>query len=119
MREPVTLQCVRALITEPEPEAEIPRGDITIRGVAWSGAAPISRVEVSLGGAWHMARLLGERSRQCWQWWKLSTRISQSDPLTLRARATDLAGRTQPDRADWNRLGYGNNSVQELPIRIV
>ena len=35
----------------------------------------------------------------------------------IRARATDLAGRTQPDRAEWNRLGYGNNAVQQVPVR--
>jgi hypothetical protein len=38
--------------------------------------------------------------------------------LTVRARATDLAGRTQPDMAEWNRLGYGNNAIQKVPIRI-
>jgi hypothetical protein len=32
-------------------------------------------------------------------------------PVTLRARATDLAGRTQPEYAEWNRLGYGNNAI--------
>jgi hypothetical protein len=36
----------------------------------------------------------------------------------LRARATDLAGRTQPERPEWNRLGYGNNVIQEVPIRV-
>jgi hypothetical protein len=40
--EPVTLQRVRALITEPAHEQELESGDLTIRGVAWSGAAPIA-----------------------------------------------------------------------------
>jgi hypothetical protein len=39
--------------------------------------------------------------------------------VTCAARATDLAGRTQPDQAEWNRLGYGNNGVQQVPLRIV
>jgi hypothetical protein len=30
----------------------------------------------------------------------------------------DLAGRTQPERAVWNRLGYGNNAIQVVPIRV-
>jgi len=38
---------VRALITEPTQGTEIDRGDITVRGVAWSGVAPIERVEVN------------------------------------------------------------------------
>ena len=36
---------------------------------------------------------------------------------TIRARATDLAGRTQPDKSEWNRLGYGNNVVHEVPVQ--
>jgi DMSO/TMAO reductase YedYZ molybdopterin-dependent catalytic subunit len=120
VREPVTLQQVRALITEPAPGQEIPCGELAIRGVAWSGAAQIARVEVGVeAGRWQEARLVGERKRHSWQWWELLTHVEISGPATLRARATDLAGRTQPQRAEWNQLGYGNNSIHELPIRIV
>jgi DMSO/TMAO reductase YedYZ molybdopterin-dependent catalytic subunit len=119
VREPVTLQRVRALITEPAPNQEAPRGELTVRGVAWSGAAPVARVEVSMNGDnWHDARLIGDRQRHRWQSWELITRVQDPGPLTVRARATDLAGRTQPDVAEWNRLGYGNNAIQQVPIRI-
>jgi len=119
-REPVSLQRVRALITEPRTDEEVPRGDLAIRGVAWSGAAPIARVEVSVGGGvWQEARLIGERRRHSWQWWELLTRVEQPGRLGLRARATDLAGRTQPERPEWNRLGYGNNAIQESLIEVV
>ena len=117
--EPVTLQRVRALITEPTPQTDVRAGELAIRGVAWSGAAPIARVEVSMnGGSWQEARLVSERNRTSWQWWELITRVEKSDQMILRARATDLAGRTQPDRAEWNRLGYGNNAIQEVPVRV-
>ena len=117
--EPVTLQRVRALITEPSPHTEVRAGELAIRGVAWSGAAPIARVEVSVnGGDWQEARLVSERNRYSWQSWELIARVEQSGDLILRARATDLAGRTQPERAEWNRLGYGNNAIQEVPIRV-
>jgi DMSO/TMAO reductase YedYZ molybdopterin-dependent catalytic subunit len=119
VREPVTLQQVRSLITEPEPGAEVRCGEVAIRGVAWSGAAPIARVEVSVGAGWQDARLVGERKRGSWQWWELLMRIDAPGPLAVRARATDLASRTQPDRAEWNRLGYGNNAVQPVPIRVI
>jgi DMSO/TMAO reductase YedYZ molybdopterin-dependent catalytic subunit len=118
-REPVTLQQVRALITEPAPHAAIHVGGVAIRGVAWSGAAPIARVEVSIGGAgWQEARLVGDRNRHSWQWWELITRVENPGRLTLRVRATDFAGRTQPERAEWNRLGYGNNTIHEVPIEV-
>jgi DMSO/TMAO reductase YedYZ molybdopterin-dependent catalytic subunit len=120
VREPVTLQRVRALITEPEPHQELPRGELAVRGVAWSGAAPVARVEVDVNtGVWQEARLIGERKRHSWQWWELITRLDQAGDLTLRVRATDLAGRTQPEVAEWNRLGYGNNAIQRVPIRVV
>jgi DMSO/TMAO reductase YedYZ molybdopterin-dependent catalytic subunit len=117
--EPVTLQRVRALVTEPSPHTEVSAGELAIRGVAWSGAAPIARIDVSVnGGDWQEARLVSERNRYSWQWWELITRVEKSEHLVLRARATDLAGRTQPERAEWNRLGYGNNAIQEVPIRV-
>lgn len=119
-REPVTLQKVRALITEPAPGQEAEPGELVVRGVAWSGAAPISRVEVSVdGGDWREARLVGERKRHSWQWWELIARFERSGDVTLRARATDLAGRSQPERAEWNKLGYGNNGIHEVTARIV
>jgi len=119
MREPVTLQRVRSLITDPSPGAEVRAGELAIRGVAWSGVAPIARVEVSVGGSpWREARLVGERNRHSWQWWELITRVEKANPVILRARATDLADRTQPERPEWNRLGYGNNAIQEVSIRV-
>ena len=119
VREPVRVQRVRSLITEPSPDAEVQPGELCIRGVAWSGAAPIARVAVSVGDSpWQDARLVGERRNYGWQWWELMTRVEQSGRLTLRARATDLADRTQPERGEWNRLGYGNNAIQEVPIRV-
>ena len=119
LREPVRLQRVRSIITDPAAGQDVTTGDLAIRGVAWSGAAPIEKVEVSIGGApWQTASLVGERRRHSWQWWELVTRIDRPGRLSLRARATDLAGRTQPERPDWNRLGYGGNAVQDLPVNV-
>ena len=119
VREPVTLQRVRALITDPAPNQGVQGGELAVRGVAWSGAAPIARVEVSVdGGSWQEARLLSERKRHSWQGWELITRVREPGVATLRVRGTDLAGCTQPERAEWNRLGYGNNAIQQVQIRI-
>jgi DMSO/TMAO reductase YedYZ molybdopterin-dependent catalytic subunit len=120
VRQPVTIQRVRALVTEPEPNVEIPRGEVAIRGVAWSGAAPIARVDVSVnGGDWQQAHLVGDRSGHSWLWWELIVRLDTAGVATIRARASDMADRIQPEQAEWNRLGYGNNAVQTVPIRII
>jgi DMSO/TMAO reductase YedYZ molybdopterin-dependent catalytic subunit len=119
VREPVTLMRVRSLITEPTPNDVVTRGDVAIRGVAWSGAAPIARVEVSVGdGPWQAASMRGQRHRHSWQWWELMTRIDQLGAVSVRARADDLAGRTQPVDQAWNRLGYGNNAVHNVVVKV-
>jgi DMSO/TMAO reductase YedYZ molybdopterin-dependent catalytic subunit len=116
-REPVTLQRVRALITEPSPHEAVELGDLAVRGVAWSGAAAIARVEVSVdGGPWQEARLVGDRHRHSWQWWELLTRLDRPGPFSLRVRATDLAGQSQSEQPEWNPLGYGNNAIQEMRL---
>ena len=120
VRDPVTLQRVRALITDPAGGDELPAGDVAVRGVAWSGAAPIARVDVSVDrGPWQEARLVGERHRHSWQWWEYIVRLDRPGTTSLRARATDLAGRTQPEATEWNRNGYGNNAIEEVEVRLV
>ena len=120
VREPVRLQQVRSVITEPTAADQVAVGELVIRGVAWSGAAPIGGVDVRVGGGpWQAARLIGERRRHSWQWWELLTRIDEPGATTLRARATDLAGRVQPEQPAWNRLGYGANAIQTLKITLV
>jgi DMSO/TMAO reductase YedYZ molybdopterin-dependent catalytic subunit len=117
--EPVRLQRVRSIITSPTEDTEIDPGQLTIRGVAWSGAAPIAGVDVSVSdGPWQPAQMIGERRRHSWQWWELLTQVNGPGSTTLRSRATDLAGRVQPGRPEWNRLGYGGNAIQTVPIRV-
>jgi hypothetical protein len=65
------------------------------------------------------ARLVGERRRHSWQWWELISHLDQSGFVSFRARATDLAGRTQPPTPEWNASGYGNNAIQEVTARVV
>jgi hypothetical protein len=87
--------------------------------VAWSGAAPIAGVDVSVGdGPWQSAQLIGERRRHSWQWWELLTQVDGEGPTSVRARATDLAGRAQPDSPNWNRLGYGGNAIQTISVHV-
>jgi DMSO/TMAO reductase YedYZ molybdopterin-dependent catalytic subunit len=119
-REPVTLQRVRALITSPTDREELPTGENVIRGVAWSGAAPIAQVEVSIDqGPWQATRLLGESRRHRWLWWELLTHLGGTGDTSIRARASDLAGRTQPNKPLWNRHGYGNNAIQEVVVHLI
>jgi DMSO/TMAO reductase YedYZ molybdopterin-dependent catalytic subunit len=119
VREPVAEAQVRALITEPGEGDELRSSSFTVRGVAWSGAAPVARVMVSIaGGQWQPARNLGTPDRHSWLQWEIPMRAAAPGPLTIRARAIDGVGRTQPAEPEWNRLGYGGNFVHEVAIRL-
>ena len=68
---------------------------------------------------WVPATIVGEGERGRWQRWELAARVEAAGPVIVRARATDLAGRTQPGHPPWNRQGYGSNAVQAALITVV
>jgi DMSO/TMAO reductase YedYZ molybdopterin-dependent catalytic subunit len=112
--EPVTIMRVRARVTEPASGTVLAPGRQTVRGKAWSGSGPIARVEVSVGGdgVWHAADLKTPTGPYHWQEWSFSWDATTPGRQSIRARATDAAGNTQPEVPPWNRLGYGNNAVE-------
>ena len=118
--EPVTHMRVRARITDPAPATVIPAGSYTVRGKAWSGAGPVTTVEVSVtgAGAWQPAALDPPTGPYHWQSWSFTWEATPGRH-SLRARATDAAGNIQPDVPPWNRLGYGNNAVEVQYVDVV
>ena len=119
-QEPVTVMRVRARITDPAPGATIGLGPYTVRGKAWSGTGPVTRVDVSLTGEgdWRPAQLEPSRSGYHWQDWTFTWDTPHVGRHTLRARATDAAGNVQPDVPPWNRLGYGNNAIEVIYVDV-
>ncbi|MEU8518742.1 sulfite oxidase [Streptomyces sp. NPDC048577] len=93
-------------------------GPVSLVGRAWSGHAPVARVEVSAdGGAfWTDAELTAEPGHP-WAWsawhalWNATPGIRH-----LTVRATDADGNTQPLTEPWNRGGFGNNLVQRVEV---
>ena len=118
--ERVTLMRVRARITDPAPRSVIPVGTYTVRGKAWTGTGPIHKVEVSLTGEgdWLRTKLEPPAGPYQWQDWSFDWHAADPGRHTLRARATDAAGNTQPDVPVWNRLGYGNNAVEVIYVDV-
>jgi DMSO/TMAO reductase YedYZ molybdopterin-dependent catalytic subunit len=117
-QEPVSLMRVRARITDPAPGSTVGRGPCTVRGKAWSGTGPVTRVDVSLTGEgdWQPAQLEPSRDGFDWQDWSFTWDTDKVGRHTLRARATDAAGNVQPEVPPWNRLGYGNNAVEVIYV---
>jgi DMSO/TMAO reductase YedYZ molybdopterin-dependent catalytic subunit len=118
--EPVSLMRVRARITDPAPGTTLPRGVHTVRGKAWSGTGPVTRVEVSFTGEgdWQPANLRSPNDPYQWQDWSFDWTATEVGRHSVRARATDAAGNVQPDVPPWNRLGYGNNAIEVLYVDV-
>jgi DMSO/TMAO reductase YedYZ molybdopterin-dependent catalytic subunit len=105
---PLSLLPVKSIIGRPADGATAPVGPQEVVGVAFSGAAPIAKVEVSVdgGASWSQAALEGEPGAGRWQVFR--HRFDAAKPGLRRAiaRATDRAGATQPEKAVWNPSGY-------------
>ena len=103
---------------------------IEVRGYAWSGAGRIAKVEIMAGPAgasaaetWREATLGEQASPYSWREFSLRTLVAFDNggpemDVGLMARATDEAGNAQPLGARWNALGYANNAVHPVRIRI-
>ncbi|MFZ5850220.1 MAG: sulfite oxidase [Actinomycetota bacterium] len=122
--EPVTRIRPRALVTPPGfPDFQtrtrvLDRGPCVLRGRAWSGWAPVTRVEVSVdgGGTWAEATLEPEGDRYAWRAWSWRWDASVPGRYEVYARASDAAGNVQPVDQPWNRQGMASNHVQRVPV---
>ncbi len=118
---PLRAMHVRSLITRPVAGAAIIEGAHRVHGLAWSGAAPVKRVEVSVdgGATWDVADLTSRPERYAWRRWEYLWQVTAAGPVELRSRAFDEAGNTQPGTPEWNRLGYANNAVQTVAVTVI
>jgi sulfane dehydrogenase subunit SoxC len=92
-------------------------GACTLEGRAWSGWAPIERVEVSTdrGLRWDDADLGEAVSEFAWRGWSYTWNAEPGEH-ELGCRATDASGRTQPLAPEWNFDGFCNNAVQRVRV---
>jgi len=104
---PVTTFPVKSIIARPAEGSRQPRGGQEVVGVAFSGEAPIRRVEVSLdeGRTWRKAELEGTPGTGRWQVFRFHF-DSPAGRARAMARASDVRGNVQPDHAAWNPSGY-------------
>jgi hypothetical protein len=97
-------------------------GPVTLSGRAWSGGAPVTRVEVSTdgGASWEDAVLAPADPAHpfAWRAWTYEWTAAPGHRELL-ARATDEAGGTQPVEQQWNRQGMANNLVQRVPVTVL
>ncbi|HEY4274307.1 MAG TPA: sulfite dehydrogenase [Rhizomicrobium sp.] len=113
----------KSVITFPSGDMRLPgKGFYEISGLAWSGRAPIERVEVTTDGGktWNLASLQEPvlhkahvRFRFPWHW--------DGGEAVLESRATDQTGYTQPTKAFLTRAEgvgptYHYNGIQSWKV---
>jgi DMSO/TMAO reductase YedYZ molybdopterin-dependent catalytic subunit len=110
-----------------EPKAQIARpaenavvaGPVLVEGAAWSGRAPVVRVELSddEGASWSAAELDGPDERWAWRLWRWTWNPGPGRHALL-VRAVDAAGRTQPSAPDPSSPGYINHWIRPYAIEV-
>jgi DMSO/TMAO reductase YedYZ molybdopterin-dependent catalytic subunit len=100
-------------------DGEIGAGRRLVRGRSWSPAAKIAKVEYSLdrGITWQVARLREPNIARAWARWDLEWE-ARPGSYSLRVRATDEKGNTQPVIVPFNEQGYLFNAVVGHPITV-
>lgn len=76
----------------------------------------IAKVEVSADGGrnWIAAKLDGNSKPFCWRLWVAVVPINAATN-SIMVRATDSAGKVQPQNVDWNKKGYLFNAWHTVP----
>jgi sulfane dehydrogenase subunit SoxC len=95
----------------------LPPGPVRLEGRAWSGWAPIERVEVGVDGVWADAHTGEPPGPAAWTPWWFEWDAGEGEH-ELCVRAHDASGRSQPDAAPWNVGGYSNNAVQRVAVTV-
>jgi DMSO/TMAO reductase YedYZ molybdopterin-dependent catalytic subunit len=121
--EPVTRMLPRSLMVPPgvpdfmTRERHLDPGQVTLTGRAWSGHAPIERVEVSTdgGATFAPAELAEPLGPHAWRGWRFDWDAPPGEHV-LSSRSTDAAGNVQPLEVPWNLKGYANNAVERIRV---
>lgn len=122
--EPVTRIRPRALMVPPGHPDFMSRtrfvepGRHRLIGRAWSGVAPVTRVEVSTdaGATWAEAELGAPMGEWAWCAWSFDWSVTQAGRYELLARASDASGAVQPVDQPWNVQGMANNMTQRVTV---
>jgi DMSO/TMAO reductase YedYZ molybdopterin-dependent catalytic subunit len=116
---PISRMPVRSFLITPDGSAKLPEKlPVTLRGIAFSGHGPISRVEVSAddGETWREAALGEDLGAYSFRTWEQRWTPERPGRYSLAVRATDEKGNVQPDEGVWNPGGYLWNKIERQEI---
>lgn len=116
---PVTAIEPKAVIASPLAGTTVPAGqEVKVSGFAWAGERGVAKVEFSSSGGevWSVVQAYPNPKPFEYVKWEATFKPAAAGPLRLLARATDDAGRTQPDKRDADRRTYMINHL--VPVEL-
>jgi len=116
----ITALPVKSILAWPADGAHVRKGPLRIRGAAWAGEESVARVDVSVDGgqSWKPVRMTTGPARYAWCLWEYEWTPPEAGVFTVRSRATDSSGRTQPMEPAWNPPGYLYNAVDRARLYV-
>jgi DMSO/TMAO reductase YedYZ molybdopterin-dependent catalytic subunit len=111
---------VKSVVAWPNEGDRIPSGAQSVFGFAWSGYAPIDRVEVSTDDqrTWSAATLTRGDGPLAWTRWEFDWTPPHRGSASFAVRAADAAGNVQPRQASWNKFGYQMNAILTRTVTV-
>ncbi len=119
---PIKRYNVRSFITSLQSGSELKAGvATTLKGFAFDGGYGIKTVLVSVdnGSSWREAELGKDFGRYSFREWSTGYTPRDRGLATLKVRAINRIGQSQPDEALWNPAGYMRNVVEQVEVKIV
>jgi DMSO/TMAO reductase YedYZ molybdopterin-dependent catalytic subunit len=113
---------VRSFITNLENGGTVKKGAAAeVKGIAFDGGYGIKTVLVSKDGGknWKEAELGEDMGRYSFRPWRTEFQFDEEGPVTLKVRAINRIGQSQPDEALWNPAGYMRNVVEKTEVKVI
>jgi DMSO/TMAO reductase YedYZ molybdopterin-dependent catalytic subunit len=122
VQRPLSLMPLKSQIARPSAGQMVQAGStVRVVGAAWTGGAPIDRVEVSSDGGqtWHTAQILDPHEHGVWRRWQWTWHAPQvPGQYTLRSRAIDQEGQMQPAERDPRFATYCIHHIVPVGVRV-
>lgn len=119
---PIYRYVLNSVVCNPAGGSKVQPGKLTVTGYALphgEAGRGIRTIEVSSDGgrSWVKARLSAETGAYCWRLWEAEVSVT-ANTRGLVVRATDSAGKKQPQTVDWNKKGYLFNAWHKVPLKV-
>jgi len=118
---PIGRMPVRSFLVSPDGSGKIPAGmNVTLRGIAFSGYARVTKVEISEDNlqTWKPAQLGEDFGAYSFRTWDFSWTPKAAGKYSIAVRATDEKGSMQPDEPVWNSAGYLWNRIERQEFAV-